>query len=307
MNSERLSVILATLNRADLLDRELESFSRLDVDGIEVEFIIVDNGSQDRTGEVIESWARVLPIVSWTVARPGKNRCLNQAVRRAKGELLVFTDDDVIADSKWLQAFMQAARRWPKEKIFGGTITPSFPGPVPGYVRALHRYFGPLYSVYQPSSDEGYVEVPPFGPNLMLRREIFEKNCYDESIGPTTSGYAMGSETELLVRLQQQGMQFVFVPTAQVQHTIRLEQFDQQWLLERAFRSGRGKARLDQSHRAGSSGRAPWFLPVKRHWRVFASKANRLVGRSDAAFSDLWKAKRAEGALFEYRNHRLSN
>jgi GT2 family glycosyltransferase len=246
-----------------------------------------------------------LKILSWMVKQPGKNRCLNEAVRRASGNLIVFTDDDVIADRQWLRSLTQASTRWPEDDVFGGTIEPLFPRHLPSHVSALSRYYGELYSIYQPSPSEGYVKVPPFGPNLMMRKRIFEKFSYDETIGPSSTCYAMGSETELLLRLRKEGMKFVFVPDAMVRHSIREEQFGHSWLLERAFRSGRGMARLDRSNHL-RIGQIPWHLPIKWQARILFSKANSLFGRRDAAFHALWKARRVEGAIHEYRKRQAA-
>jgi glycosyltransferase involved in cell wall biosynthesis len=307
VTTERLSVILSTRNRAEILARAIESFARLDMTELLVEFIIVDNGSSDQTGEVIRQWSATLPILSWTVEQPGKNRCLNEAVRIATGNLLVFTDDDVIADRQWLQSLKHASLRWPEEHIFGGTVSPLFPAMPPSHVKILSRYYGELFSAYQPSKTEGHILVPPFGPNLMIRKAIFEQFSYDETIGPTDSCYAMGSETELLRRLQMHGFKYVFVPDAIVHHIIRPDQFNQSWLLDRAYRAGRGSARLrgHSSHHRRND-KMPWYLPIKWQARTMLSKANYLLGRRDAAFKAHWKARRAKGALHEYRARRES-
>lgn len=300
MATQKMSIILATRNRSALLDQAINSFSQLDLAGLSAEFIIVDNGSQDPTPKIIQKWSKRLKILSRVVEQPGKNRCLNEAVQYAGGELFVFTDDDVIADSQWLQALAKAASRWPDDCIFGGAIAPCFPGRQPSYVDALSKYYGVLYSIYQPAETEGYVKIAPFGPNLMMRSKVFDSYSYNENIGPTSSCYAMGSETELLLRLKNAGMKFVFVPSAKVRHLIRDEQFCQSWLLDRAFRSGRGSAKLNRSPHFRIR-RPPWYLPIKWQARVLFSKVNSLVGRQDAAFRALWKAKRIEGAMFEYR------
>jgi len=77
----RISVILATRNRANVLMQTLASFAKLDF--ATTEFLIVDNGSTDTTDQVLERWSQKFPLAFWTHEVSGKNACLNQAVKRS--------------------------------------------------------------------------------------------------------------------------------------------------------------------------------------------------------------------------------
>jgi hypothetical protein len=74
---------------------------------------------------------------------------------------------------------------------------------------------------------------------------VFDKGIrFDERIGPRGKSYPMGSETEFNLRLARLGHAAVYVPQATVRHQIRPEQMTRTWLVGRAFREGRGEARL---------------------------------------------------------------
>src|SRR5204862_7507701 len=92
----RVSVLIATFNRARLLDECLEHLSRQPfVRGDEI--IIVDNGSTDATPLVAarrqQSFA--IPLNYLEESRPGKSIALARALEVANGDVLIFTDDDV--------------------------------------------------------------------------------------------------------------------------------------------------------------------------------------------------------------------
>jgi glycosyltransferase involved in cell wall biosynthesis len=94
----KLSVIIATRNRADAIAACLDSVaaSLANASPLDAEILVVDNGSTDKTAEIIRAWAvasgvRVKPL---SEPRSGKCRALNCALRAAEGELLAFTDDD---------------------------------------------------------------------------------------------------------------------------------------------------------------------------------------------------------------------
>jgi|RhiMetdeSRZDD1v2_1073273.scaffolds.fasta_scaffold69199_3 glycosyltransferase involved in cell wall biosynthesis len=238
-----VSVIFATRNRADLLADTLRELERQDTAGLTWEVIVVDNGSTDRTPEVLRAAASVLPLVHLVEPAPGKNRALNRALQITRGELLVFTDDDVIPDRRWIAEMVAAARRWPKHPIFGGQIVPSFPPGTPAWLKG-HRFNGTAYARFNLPQGEGPMEKLPFGPNFMVRAATMRTVRYNEEIGPLGEDYVSGSETELLLRLTREGHRMVYVPTAIVGHVVRPNQVSVDWLLGRSYRLGRSYVEL---------------------------------------------------------------
>lgn len=265
-----ISVILATRNRASILRDTLESFRALDPPGCGWELIVGDNGSTDATQDLLSEMENCLPLTHFVEQTPGKNRCLNRAIDLAQGSLFLFTDDDVIADRRWLQEMEAVAARWPQHSIFGGKITARFPPGTPSWLPKVN-WVG-VFATYSPAPGEGVVSVAPNGPNLMVRRSALGATRYDESIGPAGANYAMGSETELMNRLASEGHAFVYAPHAIVEHVIRPEQVTHRWLRGRARRHGRGVARLTGPFHGPVLLGAPRYL-----WRRLATDAVKIA------------------------------
>ncbi len=243
-----VSVLLATFDRSDMLDGTLQSFTQLDAPGIAFEIIVADNAADDRVRSLVEGYRERLPIMYVPEPERGKNRAITAALKYACGSLLVFTDDDVIAAPDWLVQMWTGAARHPKASLFGGRILPSFPEGHEAWLRQLdfHHWF--IRSAYVMADwDCGETEVSAdriWGPNMAVRRSVFDAGlCFDLHIGPGESNYIMGSETEFLLRAQAAGYVGVYLPQALVHHRIREEQLSEKWLLERAFRMGRGHAK----------------------------------------------------------------
>lgn len=116
----------------------------------------------------------------------------------------------------------------------------------------------PFFSISDPAQMEGPTEAGTlFGPNMAIRAEVFKKGTrFDESIGPCGRNYAMGGETELVLRLARQGHKAWHVQGAVVEHFIREYQMDKSWLLGRAIRQGRGAFRLSQGEQPAAY--PPW-------------------------------------------------
>lgn len=237
------SILLATRNRAASLDQTLASIAAQEAPGIEWEVLVADNGSTDDTAAVIERWAARVPLRSVSEPAPGKNRALNRALGMARGGLLLFTDDDVVAMPGWIAAHVAAAARWPDHQIFGGLIRPRFPPDPPAW--ALRDPFvSVLFAAYDPGGREGPTAELPFGPNYSLRTECLRATGFDEDVGPNGSEYPMGGETELLRRLARGGARAIYLPDARVEHMVRPEQLTERFALERARRFGRGLVRM---------------------------------------------------------------
>ncbi len=268
------SVILATRDRGELLAQTLAHLARQTVGDLSWEVIVVDNGSTDSTPAVLASAAGRLPLQSLREPLPGKNRALNRALAAARGELLIFTDDDIIADPAWIANLIGAARRWPEATIFGGRIMLAFPPGTPEWLQQpIHGAMN--FARYSPVEPEGPTAHLPNGPNFAVRACALQGLRYREDIGPQAgTAYVMGSETELILRLRDRGAGMVYVPSAVVQHVVQKGQLTDRYLLGRSYRLGRGHVR-----RHGDPAAASFLLGAPRYlWRsAFASGAGYLL------------------------------
>src|SRR5688500_16831171 len=89
-----VSMVIPTFRRPEALRATLESVMAIDYPADAYEVIVVDDGSGDRTPEVVRSFERPAPRVR-CVEQPnsGVARARNQGAALATGELLIFLDD----------------------------------------------------------------------------------------------------------------------------------------------------------------------------------------------------------------------
>src|SRR5215470_9269024 len=100
-----ISVVLATYNRAASLRAALNSFSKLVIPAdLDWELLVVDNNSTDRTRTVIEEFQRDsgLQVAYLFEGQQGRSFALNAGIKRAKGGVIAFTDDDISLHPQWL-------------------------------------------------------------------------------------------------------------------------------------------------------------------------------------------------------------
>ena len=243
-----LSIVFATCKRPDTLRPMLDRMCALNTRGISWEILVVDNANDQETRTLVENYTQRLPILYSIETRPGKNFALNSVIDRVKGELVVFTDDDILPDVDWLQEVKSGAARWPACDVFGGRILPHLPDPHEKIRYEDSFFVRCAYVIADWDLPEGfYPEVQEngsvWGPNMVIRRRVFDEGYrFNTSIGPSGKDYIMGSETELTGRLFKAGMKAVYLPKGLVYHQIRKEQLDYCWLCDRFYRFGRGAA-----------------------------------------------------------------
>lgn len=96
------SIIINTLNRANLLPNTLKSFLHLDFDNFEV--IVVNGPSNDGTAEILEQWKDKIKIGH--CSEPNLSMSRNIGIAMANGDIILFIDDDAIPEPEWLDQIM---------------------------------------------------------------------------------------------------------------------------------------------------------------------------------------------------------
>ncbi|MCB9849355.1 MAG: glycosyltransferase family 2 protein [Phycisphaerales bacterium] len=238
-----LTILIATHNRARVLDDTLKNFTRLDRNGLEVCFVVIDNNSNDDTRQIVERYTNALPLRYLFEPRAGKNFALNKALDEvALGDIVAFTDDDVNPDANWLHAVVEAARHHPEYDLFGGPLRVELPpsAPVWAHDPKVQRFTYALHGLGDKECAYPTERAYPCGANLWMRRSLFDGGRrFDTSIGPRPGRRFMGSETTLLRQLTAEGRGILYVPSAVVGHCIQDDALTVAYVRERARRRGK--------------------------------------------------------------------
>jgi len=239
-----LTVQIATRNGGERLERTLHALTEVEVPTCGWKLVVTDSASTDATPDVLLRFQSRLPLTILRAERSGKNHALNLGRAHLEGDLVVFTDDDVIPEPDWLTRLVAAAQLHPEAGGFGGAIRPLWPRPPESWVLEAVP-LSPVYSVTDPALPAGPCSpLQAWGPNMMIRSRLLQDVWFREDIGPDgTMAYAMGSETSFNADLARRGVQFHFVPDAIVHHIIRDEMLTPDWILQRGYRFGRHDGR----------------------------------------------------------------
>ena len=221
-----VSIIVATYNRADLLDDCLAHMARQTFEQGD-EMIVVDNGSTDETRSVVMAHAAgfPVPLLYFIEPRAGKSHALNAALAKAAGGILAFTDDDVNVATSWI-AEIRRAMSDPEVCITGGPVLPRWEQPPPRWLtfdQAAHRpveaSFGclgaPLALLSYGSEASVLGPRTLLGANMAARREVLDRlGGFASHLGKKRGTLLSGEDHDVCARAQAAGFKAVYVPSA---------------------------------------------------------------------------------------------
>jgi len=113
----KLTAVVCTLNRADLLGQMLGSLCEQTLEPSWFEVVVVDDGSEDHSREVVRAFETRLPLRYSYQRNAGLASARNHGIFLSRGELLLFLDDDDVADPGLLEAHVVAHRTHPSSSI----------------------------------------------------------------------------------------------------------------------------------------------------------------------------------------------
>ncbi|MGH7198402.1 MAG: sulfotransferase [Candidatus Omnitrophota bacterium] len=223
-NRMLVTVAICTRNRSQLLSQALESMKRLVIPpDVEWELLIVNNDCTDATDDVIGSFRSSLPIRRLFEPKPGKSNALNLAAREARGEYILWTDDDCRVDPRWLDEYCRAFKLWPDTAIFGGSVSPHFEGTPPLWLRTVWRRVAVVYAErdFEPEPFPLSRWVMPYGANLAVRTLEQRQYAYDPRLGPCPGRFIRGGEESTVVqKMLKAGIKGRWTAGAKVFHLI---------------------------------------------------------------------------------------
>jgi glycosyltransferase involved in cell wall biosynthesis len=234
----RLSVCICTRNRAGALATTLARLGALATPaGVTWELVVVDNGSTDDTAAVLASWRAPVPCRVRLDHSRGLGRVRNVAAGMASGEVILWTDDDVLVPEDWLVRYARAAAERPDHAIFGGEIRPVFTGGIPAWLAEALSELGPSFAARAERPDGAPVTAVdmPFGGNLVVRVEVVRRIPFDERLGYAGPWDVSGEECELVLRALDAGYRGSWVAGVGIDHMIPPERTSMEYL-ERHYR-----------------------------------------------------------------------
>ena len=221
-----VTVVVCTRGRGQELRGCLSALSMMNNPGLE--FVIVDNAPVDHhtesafTAEVGDD-----PRFRYVVEpRPGLSCARNRGLAEATGEIVAFTDDDVIVDPSWVSGLLAGFDRRPDVACVTSLVcTAALHTPAEHYFDArvswASRCEPRLYDQTAPENDGLYPYAPGLfgtGAGMAFRTEVIrELGGFDEALGAGTRTGG-GEDLDAFVRILLSGASLAYEPSSVVWH-----------------------------------------------------------------------------------------
>lgn len=244
-----ITVIVSTRNRAHYLPEVLESLAAQEC-AVPYEVIVIDNGSTDRTPDLLTEWCRRdSRFRTAREPRPGLSRGKNAGIRLARAALLLFADDDMRIHPHWIESYRTLfARQEGEVMLAGGPVIP-MPDDLGAWPHWLDQAAlvdaGSLdYHHERPLKEFEYV----WGGNMGVPRLLFDQfGFWDESAGlqadqrVTRKESEFFEDTEFQDRVRKAGGTSRFCPGAVVYHRVDRQSVTPRRIASAAFARGRNE------------------------------------------------------------------
>jgi GT2 family glycosyltransferase len=224
-----VTVAVCTRDRPKDLALCLKAIRELDYP--ELDIVVVDNAPSAMATQrlVRQDFPEVRYICE---PRPGLDWARNRAIFEARGEIIAYTDDDVLVDPGWVRALVRVFTENPEVMVVTGLVVPyeletdaqilfeMYGGFGRGFERKWYRL-----DVQNGAQETYHIGSGVFGTgaNMAYRRCLFDMiGEFDPAldVGTVTNG---GGDLEMFFRVLQEGHTLVYEPSAIVRHRHRRE------------------------------------------------------------------------------------
>jgi glycosyltransferase involved in cell wall biosynthesis len=236
LKSPKISVVICTYNRVELLSHVLSSVTVQTVPTDEYEILVIDNHSTDNTKEFVIKFSQIHPNVRYIYEpEQGLSHARNRGWKEAQGEYVAYIDDDARAENRWVEAIAAFAARRPEAAAFGGPYFGFSLKPL------LQAWYKESYASWSLGTEERPIQKDEWlkGTNMIYKRTALEAlNGFDTRLGMSGKTLAYGEEVGLQLKLMEKGFPIYYVPCIRVKHLIADYKLELPWFLKSIYYRG---------------------------------------------------------------------
>jgi glycosyltransferase involved in cell wall biosynthesis len=296
----KVTVAIPTYNRADFLRQTLAGIVEQQFPRENFEVLVIDNNSNDHTRAVVDEFANARPAPRYILEpQQGLDYARNRAIVEARGDIILFGDDDILVQPDWIAQMAVPLLASPSGRVgaVGGEVVPVFPDGLPDWVREWHAPLGFR-------TDLGPLDArhSPMGANLAFPKWVFAHlGPFHTALDRAAGNYFSGGDSEMIRRVRAAGLEVWFAPAAAVKHQMPASRTTFRYARRHAFDSARSRVIDRASQPAAMTYLAGRFIAnlVKTIGFSLLAVVNFLAFRTGAAKKALVRAWRSCGYLYQ--------
>lgn len=231
------SIIICTYNRVEYLIETITSLTLALHSESDYEVLVIDNNSNDSTGERVKSAFGEHPKVRYVLEiKQGLSNARNRGLKEATGEIILFVDDDIEIQADYFSK-LETAFEDPNVNVLGGKVLP-FKVDVPEWLPSKYYYLVSIFDLGNQKMTTPYV----MGANYAMRKKVADEvGFYDVNLGRKGDNLMAGEETDYLDRAQKIGYGVHYIPELVVYHKIN-DKLNTKYVYNYAYLNGKSNA-----------------------------------------------------------------
>ena len=240
-----ITLIICTYNREKYIGPLLDSIAKNDYPTTDYEIVLVDNNCTDNTRGVCEQFATTHPEIAFRyVVEPeqGLSAARNKGIKEAKGEIIIYVDDDALVDKDYIRNYAEYFASHPETMAAGGPIEPLYETEEPKW---MSPYTKALLTAWMNYGDK-VREYPngryPGGGNAAYRKVVFDQvGLFNTELGRKGSALLASEEKDIFDKMRALGMQVLYLPTPILHHIIPQTKLEEDYFNRLTLQIGRSE------------------------------------------------------------------
>jgi GT2 family glycosyltransferase len=181
--------------------------------------------------------------------RQGLDHARNRALAEARGEIILFGDDDILVEPDWIARMIApwAGGAGGRIGAVGGEVIPVFPHGRPEWIAEWH---GPL--AFRTEAGPLDPSQSPMGANVAFPRRVFQElGPFHTGLDRSAGNYFSGGDSEMIRRVRAAGLEVWFAPAGAVRHQMPVSRTTFRYAARHAFDSARSRV-IDRAAAPGA-------------------------------------------------------
>ena len=208
-----------------------------------IEVILIDDGSTDDSGLLCDRLAQEdARIRVLHQANQGLSATRNNGIKEAKGDIIIYVDDDALVDSDYIRIYAEHFAVHPDTMAAGGPIEPLYETQEPSW---MSPYTKALLTAWMNYGDQ-VREYPngryPGGGNAAYRKEVFERvGLFNTELGRKGNLLLASEEKDIFDKMKALGMRVLYLPTPVLHHCIPQAKLEEDYFNRLTLQIGRSE------------------------------------------------------------------
>ena len=240
-----ITLIICTYNREKYIGPLLDSIAKNDYPTTDYEIVLVDNNCTDNTRGVCEQFTAAHPQINfrYTVEpEQGLSAARNKGIKEAKGDIIIYVDDDALVDSDYIRIYAEHFATHPETMASGGPIEPLYETSEPAW---MSPYTKALLTAWMNYGDKVRVYPKgryPGGGNAAYRKVVFDKvGLFNTELGRKGNLLLASEEKDIFDKMKVLGLKVLYLPTPVLHHCIPQAKLEEDYFNRLTLQIGRSE------------------------------------------------------------------